>query len=50
MRGAIESRLEQQAAVHREHDRAIADGATEKAKKIRAANPDMDFTTKPTEA
>ena len=50
MRGASHSWLEQQDAVRREHDAAVAAGNQEKAKAIREANTDIDFTTKETEA
>ena len=50
MRGASESWKAQQDATRREYDKAVADGHQKKAQDILIANPDMDFTTKETEA
>ncbi|MDO8547835.1 MAG: hypothetical protein Q7R68_10815 [Nitrospirales bacterium] len=50
MRGASYSWKEQQDAVLREHAAACAAGDTKAAEAIKTANPDLDFTTKETEA
>lgn len=50
MRGASESWKAQQDAVRREYETAVASKDHEKANAIKTANPDIDFTTKETEA
>jgi hypothetical protein len=50
MRGASENWKAQQEAVLREHAAACAAGNSEKAAAIKAANPDLDFTTKERDA
>lgn len=50
MRGASHSWLEQQNAVRQEYETAVASKDHEKATAIKTANPDIDFTTKETEA